>query len=63
MDDYVRKVRNRRNESISNGTMMSLLDGQSMLSHHSLKDHEVHTDGAWWKLKKYSLHPDIGNYT
>ena len=29
--------------------------------HHSLKDLCVHTDGAWWKMKKYSTRKDIVN--
>ena len=62
MDDGLRKVRNKRNESISNDTMMTLLDEQKMCFHHNLKDLEVHTDGAWLKFKKYNLHPGIGNY-
>ena len=42
--------------------MMTHLDEQKLCCHHSLKDLQVHTDGAWWKLKQYSLHPGIGNY-
>ena len=30
--------------------------------HHSLKDLHVHTDGAWWKIKKYSHQKDSINY-
>ena len=62
MDDSVRNMRNRRNESFSNSTMMTLLDEQKLCCHYSLKCLQVHIDGAWWKLKRYSLHPGIGNY-
>ena len=62
MDKSVSKDRNRRNESTSNGTMMTLLDEQKMCCHHTLKDDQAHTNGACWKLKKYSLHPGKGNY-
>ena len=47
MDGVIRKVRNRRAEIISNGTIMIHLDEQEMCCHHSLKDLQVHTDGAW----------------
>ena len=30
--------------------------------HHSLRNLCVHTDGAWWKMKKYSHQKDISNY-
>ena len=49
MDDCVRKVRNRKNESMSNGTLMTLLYEKKMCCHHSLKDLQVHTDSAWFK--------------
>ena len=51
MDESVRKVRERINKSISNGTMMTLLAEQNMHCHHSLKDLQVHRDGEWWQLK------------
>ena len=38
IDDSVRKVRKRRNERISNGTIITHLDEQKMCSYHSLKD-------------------------
>ena len=62
MDDSVKNVRNRRNESNNNNTMMTLLDEQNTCCHHSLKHLQVHTNGAYWKFKKYSLHLGIGNY-
>ena len=62
MNDSVKSVRNRKNKSIDNRLMMSLLKEQNICGHHSLKDLQVHTDGAWWKLKKYGLHSGIGNY-
>ena len=30
--------------------------------HHNLRDLCVHTDGAWWKMKKCSHQKDIENY-
>ena len=30
--------------------------------HHNLRDLCIHTDVAWWKLKKYSHQKDIANY-
>ena len=30
--------------------------------HYSLRDLCVHTDDAWWKIKKYSHQKDIGKY-
>ena len=62
IDGSVRKDINRKNESISNGTMMTLLDEWKKGCNHSLKDLQVHKDCAWWKLKRYSLHPDIRSY-
>ena len=47
VDDSARNIRNRRNESISNGIIMTLLDQQKLCCHHNLKDLQVHTDGKW----------------
>ena len=62
MDDGVENVRNRRNESVNNSTMMTLLEEQKICCHHSLKDLQIHKDDSWWKFKKYNLHSGIGNY-
>ena len=53
MDDSVKSVRNMRNKSIKNRSMMILLD---------LKDLQVQACGVWWKLQKYGLRSGIGNY-
>ena len=62
IDDKVKNVRNRRNESLHNGTMIIHLDEQKLGFHYSLNGLQVHIDGAWYKLKMYSLHSGIGNY-
>ena len=41
---------------------MTTLD-EKICHHHSLKDHKVHTDGAWWKLEQLHPHTDIGSYS
>ena len=55
MDIIVKSVRNRQNESVNNRSMMMLMDEQKMCCHQSMKDLQVHTDGAWWKLKNMAF--------
>ena len=38
------------------------LDRIKSRCHHSHRDLCVHTDDAWWKLKKYCHQKDVDNY-
>ena len=49
-------------DSTRNGKNVTTLDRLKSCCHHSLRDLCVHTDGAWWKYKKYCTHEDIDNY-
>ena len=51
-----------QHSSMRCGSDVSSLDRLKSCCHHSLRDMCVHTDGAWWKLKEYCTHGDIGNY-
>ena len=43
-------------DDASNGISVTIWDRLKSCCHHNLRDLGVHTDGAWWKLKKI-FHP------
>ena len=51
-----------KHDNVRNGRSVITLDKVKRCCHHRLRDLCAHTDGAWWKLKKYCTHEDIDNY-
>ena len=45
-----------------NGRCVTTLDRLKSWCHQSLRYLCIHTDGAWWNLKKYPQQKDIGNF-
>ena len=52
-----------RQNGVRNRSDVSSSDILKSCCHHSLRDVCVHTDSAWWRLKKYCHQKDIGNYS
>ena len=51
-----------KHDRARNGRHLTILGRLKMCFHHNLRELCVHTDGAWWKLKKYCTSGDISKY-